>query len=84
MEQRSEGGRRAASSGVPADLNVREGEGRGLTNTRSTRKADGNGVTMFRKSPTVPAEHKGDSAIPESSATGDNYLSDRRRLKTDR
>jgi len=34
---------------VPADPNVGEGEGGGLTDTRSTRKADGNGVTMFRK-----------------------------------
>jgi len=33
---------------------------------------------------TVPAEHRGDSAIPESSATGDNYFTDRPRLKTDR
>jgi len=34
---------------VPADPNVGEGEGGGLTDTRSARKADGNGVTMFRK-----------------------------------
>jgi len=34
---------------VLADLNVREGEGGGLTDTRSARKADGNGVMMFRK-----------------------------------
>jgi len=34
---------------VPADLNVGEGEGGGLANTRSARKDDGNGVTMFRK-----------------------------------
>jgi len=34
---------------VPADPNVREGGGGGLTDTRSTRMADGNGVTMFRK-----------------------------------
>ena len=33
------------------------------------------------KSPTVPAEHKGGSAIPDSSATGDNYFTDRPRLK---
>jgi len=36
------------------------------------------------KSPTVPAEHKGDSAIPESSSTGNNYFTDPPRLKTDR
>jgi len=69
---------------VPADPNVGEREGGRLTDTRSTRKADGSGVTMFRKKPTVPAEHKGDSAIPESSATGGNYFTDRPRLKTDR
>jgi len=34
---------------VPADLNVGEGEGGRLTDTRSTRKADGSAVTMFRK-----------------------------------
>jgi len=34
---------------VPADANVGEAEGGGLTDTRSARKADGNGVTMFRK-----------------------------------
>jgi len=34
---------------VPADPNVGEAESGGLTDTRSTRKADGNGVTMFRK-----------------------------------
>jgi len=34
---------------VPADPNVGEGEGGGLTDTRSTRTADGSGVTMFRK-----------------------------------
>jgi len=33
---------------MPADPNVGEGEGRGLTDTRSTRKADGSGVTIFR------------------------------------
>jgi len=37
------------SSRVPADPNVGEGKGGGLIDTRSTRKADGNGVTMFRK-----------------------------------
>jgi len=68
---------------VLADPKVGEGEGGGLTNTRSTRKADGNGVMMFQKGPTVPAEHKGDSAIPESSATGDNYIAHRPRLQTD-
>jgi len=45
----SDGGRRATSSRVPADPNVGEVEGGGLTDTRSTRKADGSGVTMFRK-----------------------------------
>jgi len=33
---------------VLADPNVGEGEGGRLTDTRSTRKADGSGVTMFR------------------------------------
>jgi len=48
-EQRSECGRRATSSRVPADPNVGEGEGEGRADTRSARKADGNGVMMFRK-----------------------------------
>jgi len=69
---------------VPANPNVGEGEGRGLTDRRSVKKADGNGVTKFRKSPTVPAEHKGDCAIPQSSATGDNYFTDGPRLKINR
>jgi len=34
---------------VPADPNVGEEEGGRLTDTRSTRKADGSGVTMFPK-----------------------------------
>jgi len=82
--QRSEGGRRAASSWVPAYPNIGEEDGGGLTDTRSARKTDGNGVTMIRKCPTVPAEHKGDSAIPESRATGDKNFIDRPSLKTDR
>ena len=68
---------------MPADLHVREAEGGGLTYTRSARKVDGNSVTMFRKGPTIPVGHKGDSAIPVSSATGDNYFTDQPRLKTD-
>jgi len=48
-EQRCEGACRATSSRVLADPKVGEGEGGGLANTRRTRKADGNGVTMFRK-----------------------------------
>jgi len=43
------GGRRATSSRVPADPNVGEGEGGGLANTRSARKANANGVTIFQK-----------------------------------
>jgi len=42
-------GRRATSSRVPADPSVKDGEGVGLANTRSTGKADRSGVTMFRK-----------------------------------
>jgi len=57
-------------------------EGGGLTDTRSARRADTSGVTMFRKGRTVLAEHKGDSAILETSFTGDNYLTDQPRLKT--
>jgi len=34
---------------VPADPDVGEAEGGGLADTRSARKADRNGVTMFRK-----------------------------------
>jgi len=37
------------SSRVPADPNVGEGEGRALADTRSARKVDGSGVTMFHK-----------------------------------
>jgi len=33
---------------VPADPNVGEVDGGGLADTRSARKADGNGVRMFR------------------------------------
>jgi len=43
------GGCRAARVRVQADPNVGEGEGRALTDTRSARKADRSGVTMFRK-----------------------------------
>ena len=32
---------------MPADPNVGEAEGGGLTDTRSARKADGNSVTVF-------------------------------------
>jgi len=35
------------------------------------------------KSPTIPAKYKEDSAIRESSATGDHYFADGPRLKTD-
>ena len=66
-----------------ADPNVGEGGGGGLTDARSAMKADGNWCHDVSKSPTVPAEHTGDSAIPESSATGDSYFTDRPRLKTD-
>jgi len=48
-EQTSEGGRRPARSRVPADPDVGEAEGGGLTDMRSARKADSNVVTMFRK-----------------------------------
>jgi len=34
---------------VPAYPHVGEAEGGGLTDARSARKADGNGVTIFRK-----------------------------------
>jgi len=34
---------------VPANPNVGEAEGGGLTETRSRRKADGSGVMMFGK-----------------------------------
>jgi len=34
---------------MPADPTVGEGGGGGLTDTRRARRADGNGVTMFRK-----------------------------------
>ena len=38
---------------------------------------------IVSKRPSVPAEYKGDSAIPESSAIGDNYFTDHLKLKTD-
>jgi len=66
---------------VLADPNVGEGEGGGLADTRSVRKADGNGVTVFQKVRQYPAEHKGDSAIPQSSANRDSYFTDRPGLK---
>jgi len=34
---------------MPADPNIREVEGGGLTNTRSAEKADRSRVTMFQK-----------------------------------
>ena len=37
------------SSSVPADSNIGEGEGRGLTDTRSMRKADGSGIMMLHQ-----------------------------------
>jgi len=58
MEQTSAGGRRAAGSRVPANPNVREAEGGGLADTRSGRKADGNGVTIFRKSDRTSREQR--------------------------
>jgi len=48
-DHRSDGGHRATSGRVPADPNIGEGEGGGLTDTRSARKADGSRVKMFRK-----------------------------------
>ena len=68
---------------MAADPRVGEGEARGPKETRSVWKADGSGVNMFQKGPTIPAEHKGDSAIPESSATWNNYFVDRPILKSD-
>jgi len=58
---------------VPADPNVGEGVGGGLADTRSVRKADGNGVTMFRKvrpyqqSTKEIAQHQ--RAMPAGTAT---------------
>jgi len=46
-ELRSECRHMAVSSRVPANPNLMEEEGGGLTDTRSARKADGCGVTMF-------------------------------------
>jgi len=45
------GGNRAQGSffADAADSNVGEGEGGGLADMRSARKADGNSVTVFRK-----------------------------------
>ena len=34
---------------MPADPNIGDEDGGGLTDTRSARKADRSGVTMFRK-----------------------------------
>ena len=57
-EQRSGGGCRATSSRVPADPNVGEWEGGGLTDSRSTRKADGSRVRMCRKVRQYPQSTK--------------------------
>ena len=67
-----------------ADLNVGDGEGGGLADTRSARKADGNGVTMFRKVRPYQQSTKEIVQYLESRATGDGYFIDRPRLKTDR
>jgi len=67
------GGRRAASSRVPAHPNVREGEGGGLTDTRSMRKADRNGVTELPKVPLYQQSTKEivqyQRAVPPGTAT---------------
>jgi hypothetical protein len=73
--------RRAESSRVPADPNVGGKKANRHEKYEEGRRRRGHDVS---KVPTVPAEHKGESAIPESSATGDNYFTDRPRLKTDR
>ena len=68
---------------MPAIPNGGEGAGRranGHEEYEEGRRKRGHDVF---KSLTVPAEHKGDSAIPESSATRDNYFTDQLRLKTD-
>jgi len=59
---------------VPAEPNVGEGGGgSGLTDTRSTRKADGSGVKMFRK--VRPYQQKTEEivqyqrAVPSGTAT---------------
>jgi len=58
---------------VPADPNVGEVEGEGLADTRSARKADGNGVTMFRKVRLYQQSTKEtvqcQSAVPPGTAT---------------
>jgi len=44
---------------VPADPKVMEREGGGLTDRRSVRRADGNGVTMFlKRSDRTRREHR--------------------------
>jgi len=62
-----------ASSSVPADPNVGEGEGDWLTQARSARKADGNGVTMFRKvrpyQQSIEEIVQYQSAVPPGTAT---------------
>jgi len=68
---------------VPADPDVGEKEGGVPADTGCAGKADGNRVDVS-KSPSVAVEHKGDSTIPESSATGDNNFTDGPRLKADR
>jgi len=62
---------------VSAYPNVEKEEGGGLTDTRSVTKADRSEIMMYQKGPTVLAKYREDSAIPENSPTGDNYITDR-------
>jgi len=78
----SEGRRRAASCRVPADPNVRERGGRSSNRHAKCEEGWWKGCDDVSKSPTVPAVHKGYSAITESCAIGYSYFNDRPRPKT--
>jgi len=61
---------------MPADPNIRERGGRRANRHEKCEEGQRKQGHDVSKSLTVPAEHKGDSAIPQSSAPGDNYFTD--------
>ena len=62
--------KRALAISWPPDETVASGERRGRPNTRSTREGDRNEITVFRRCRPYRPMFSGDSAIPESRATG--------------
>jgi len=76
-------GHRAASSRVPADPDIREKEGGGLTDTISARKADRNEVSMFRIVSSYQQSTKDIGKFTREQCHGDNYFTEGPRLKTE-